>query len=189
MNKKRPFSEIKKEIEDQYYEKYVKPFEEGQLQFEELQKRILENPSDILKDPKVIELSAVMKTYYSIKGKLENSIRNLLFANAGGAILIINLMPSIVENEKLFPLAANALTNFSYGLVLLLISAILVFISDWSSFVKDLFKVINISEWKILKIDYSFYAIFLSGICSIASLYLFVSAILSTTFAINNLVQ
>ena len=98
-------------------------------------------------------------------------------------------MPSIVENEKLFPLAANALTNFSYGLVLLLISAILVFISDWSSFVKDLFKVINISEWKILKIDYSFYAIFLSGICSIASLYLFVSAILSTTFAINNLVQ
>ena len=86
MNKKRPFSEIKKEIEDQYYEKYVKPFEEGQLQFEELQKRILENPSDILKDPKVIELSAVMKTYYSIKGKLENSIRNLLFANAGGAI-------------------------------------------------------------------------------------------------------
>ncbi|MEW8524949.1 MAG: hypothetical protein AB2552_18050 [Candidatus Thiodiazotropha endolucinida] len=64
MNKKKPFSEIKKETEEQYYEKYVRPFEEGLLEFEELEKRMLENPSDILKDPKVIELSAVMKTYY-----------------------------------------------------------------------------------------------------------------------------
>lgn len=187
MDKRKSYREIKKEMGDRHYEKYVKPIEDGLLRIKDRSKKLLDSPQAALQDPLSIEISAFMERLESLKNKLELSMRNLLFAHAGGAILTINLLPNIIDNKEMLSLATNALSGFAWGLVLLLISVFCVFVSDWPSLLREWLRIMGINNWKIVNYDLSGLTIFVAAISALASLYLFVSAILTTTIGISNL--
>ena len=101
MTSKKSFSDFRRENEQDYHKRFVEPFDEGLRILEEKKKLAEENPEAALKDPFILAVSGFREKLEKSKVRLEQSARNLLLAHAGGAVLTINMLPSIMENKVL----------------------------------------------------------------------------------------
>ena len=153
MTSKKSFSDFRRENEQDYHKRFVEPFDEGLRILEEKKKLAEENPEAALKDPFILAVSGFREKLEKSKVRLEQSARNLLLAHAGGAVLTINMLPSIMENKVLLKIAADALDNFTLGLLFLLVSYILITFRSLTRLVQDLLKAIHFIEM-IIERDY-----------------------------------
>jgi hypothetical protein len=172
---------------EQYYERFVKPFDDEVEALEEKIRMLEENPAFAFNDKSIIAISRFGSIHRRLKEKLQSGLRSLLFAHAGGAVLTINILPSVVNNKPLINMVSVALDGFAWGLILLLIASILSFSSDWLANVQAVMSELGkrsyvfVKGWVTASLQIS------ASVCVLVSFYLFVSVIISTANGVKEL--
>jgi hypothetical protein len=182
--------ESRKALEEQisrFFDCQLETIEREKQAFERIIENAQEDPDAALKDKSFITLSSLGKKHQELKAKFEIGFKNLLLAHAGGAVIVINLLPDIIDNKSLVQLSADALHNFAWGLVLLLVSAISSFIASFSNNLQSIMKEIGIRTDWFIKTDFASPLYLVAGTSILISLYLFASAILSAASKLGSL--
>jgi len=170
-----------------FFDNQVETFEREKEALERMVENAQEDPGEALKDKRFISLSSLGKKHQELKAQFESGFRNLLLAHAGGAVIVINLLPDILESKLLVKLAADALHNFAWGLVLLLVSAISTFIASYSNNIQSIMKELGIRNGWFIKTDFASPLYLAAGISILVSMFLFASAILSVASKLGSL--
>lgn len=182
------FKEKFREDYDKYYDKYVKPYDSDLEAIEEKINKFKENPESEIKNFNINNVSKINETNGKLKDKVENGLKNLLLAHAGASVLVINLLPDLIDKKELLPLAINALNNFAWGLILLFVSAVIMFLSELIGNIQSMMKELGGGNSFIIKHNFTGMLLVFSSTCILISLYLFASAILSASIELRSLI-
>lgn len=191
MKQKKSLHDNRREKEEEYYQKFVEPIDELLRIIEEKKKLGEENPGEVLKDPFFQAFVRFGEKIQKSKINLEQNARNLLFAHAGGAVLTINMLPSIINDKILLQIASDALNNFTFGLLSLLISYFLITFSEWVNLVQNFIQLLNIESpfiEKLANINLDSPTVLFAGIFGLISFILFVATIYEVGNSIRNIV-